>query len=158
AGHTFCAASAAAKLYAMDTLEIALRLAAATLAGAALGLNRDLHGKPTGVRTLGLVFLGSALAGLSSHAATGTAASPGIQRTVTGVVCVGAGVVVRDGGNDRVLGLPTAACGWVSACRGAACAFADWQRVSLGAAPVFVIRIFGGPCEKAVDRRWPGAR
>ena len=45
------------------TLDIALRLGAATLVGAVLGLNRDLHGKPTGVRTLGLVCLGAALAG-----------------------------------------------------------------------------------------------
>ena len=55
----------------MDTLEIALRLGAATLAGVVLGVNRDLHGKPTGVRTLGLVCLGSALAVLSIHAVTG---------------------------------------------------------------------------------------
>ena len=45
----------------MDTIDIALRLGAATLVGVILGLNRDLHGKPTGVRTLGLVCLGSAL-------------------------------------------------------------------------------------------------
>src|ERR1700683_154649 len=33
------------------------RLGAATLIGAAIGLNRDLHGKPIGVRTLGMVGL-----------------------------------------------------------------------------------------------------
>ena len=43
----------------MDTLEITLRLLAATAAGAAFGLNRDMHDKQTGVRTLGLVGLGS---------------------------------------------------------------------------------------------------
>ena len=67
----------------MDTLEIALRLGAATLAGVVLGVNRDLHGKPTGVRTLGLVCLGSALAVLSIHAVTGTDASRVIQGIVT---------------------------------------------------------------------------
>src|SRR5215472_18092889 len=41
----------------LDTLDIALRLGVATLVGAVLGLNRDLHGKATGVRTLGLVCL-----------------------------------------------------------------------------------------------------
>ena len=45
----------------MDTADIFLRLGLAALAGVALGLNRDLHGKPTGVRTLGLVGLASAL-------------------------------------------------------------------------------------------------
>ena len=39
----------------MDTADIVLRLGVATLAGVVLGLNRDLRGKPTGVRTLGLV-------------------------------------------------------------------------------------------------------
>ena len=39
-------------------LEIALRLITAMLVGGAIGLNRDLHGKPTGVRTMGLVGLG----------------------------------------------------------------------------------------------------
>ena len=34
-----------------------LQLGAAALIGAVIGLNRDLHGKPTGVRTLGLVGL-----------------------------------------------------------------------------------------------------
>jgi putative Mg2+ transporter-C (MgtC) family protein len=73
----------------MDTLEIALRLGAATLAGVVLGVNRDLHGKPTGVRTLGLVCLGSALAVLSIHAVTGTDASRVIQGIVTGVGFLG---------------------------------------------------------------------
>ena len=52
----------------MDTSEIVLRLVVAALAGIALGLNRDLRGKPTGVRTLGLVGLGSCIVVLAvSH-------------------------------------------------------------------------------------------
>ena len=35
----------------MDILDIAVRLGVATLIGVLLGLNRDLHGKSTGVRT-----------------------------------------------------------------------------------------------------------
>ena len=77
----------------MDTLDIALRLGAATLVGIVLGLNRDLHGKPTGVRTFGILCLGSTLAVLSIHAVTGTDASRVIQGIVTGVGFLGAGVM-----------------------------------------------------------------
>ena len=45
----------------MDTIDIALRLGAALSVGGALGLNRHLHNQPTGLRTLSLVGLGSAL-------------------------------------------------------------------------------------------------
>ena len=67
----------------MDTFDIALRLIAAALAGVMLGLNRDLHGKPTGVRTLGLVALGSALAVLAIAQGSGVEASRVIQGIVT---------------------------------------------------------------------------
>src|SRR5436305_14998672 len=93
----------------MGTLEIALRLGAATLAGVVLGLNRDLHGKSTGVRTLGLVCLGSALAVLSIHAVTGTDASRVIHGIVTGVGFLGAGVIVRDSTGLRVHAAKSAA-------------------------------------------------
>ena len=39
--------------------EIAVRLGAALILGSALGLNRELHGKPAGLRTHGLVSLGA---------------------------------------------------------------------------------------------------
>ncbi|SRR6266550_9400215 len=42
--------------------EIAVRLGAALILGSALGLNRELHGKPAGLRTHGLVSLGAAVA------------------------------------------------------------------------------------------------
>jgi putative Mg2+ transporter-C (MgtC) family protein len=149
-----------ARLSAMDldTLDIALRLGAATLVGALLGLNRDLHGKATGVRTLGLVCLGSALAVLSIHAVSGADASRIIQGIVTGVGFLGAGVIVRNSKGHHVHGLTTAACVWVTACIGAACAVAEWQIVVLGAAFVLIILVFGGPFEKSIDRRWPGQK
>ncbi len=139
----------------MDTVDIALRLGAGTLVGIVLGLNRDLHGKPTGVRTLGVLCLGSALAVLSIHAVTGSDASRVIQGIVTGVGFLGAGVIVRSEKGHHVQGLTTAACVWVTACMGAACAIAQWQIVVIGVVLVFGILVLGGPFEKAIDRRWP---
>jgi len=141
---------------AVDTLDIALRLGTATLVGAVLGLNRDLHGKPTGVRTLGLVCLGSALAVLSIQGGSSADASRIVQGIMTGVGFLGAGVIVRNNKGHHVHGLTTAACVWVTACIGAACAVAEWPIVVLGGFLVLVILVFGGPFEKAIDRRWPG--
>jgi putative Mg2+ transporter-C (MgtC) family protein len=142
----------------MDTFDIALRLSAASIVGAVLGLNRDLHGKPTGVRTLGVLCLGSALAVLSIHAVTGSDASRVIQGVVTGVGFLGAGVIVRSEKRHHVQGLTTAACVWVTACMGAACAIAQWQIVVIGVILILVILVFGGRFEKVVDRRWSARR
>ncbi len=139
----------------MDTLDIAMRLGAAALVGAALGLNRDLHGKPTGVRTLGLVGLGSALAVLSLDEGSGDA-SRIIQGIVTGVGFLGAGVILRSNEGRQVHGLTTAACVWLTACVGAACAAAQWRVIMIGVGLVFLILMLGGPFEKAIHRRWPG--
>ena len=139
----------------MDTLDIALRPGAATLVGIVLGLNRDLHGKPTGVRTLGVLCLGSAMAVLSIHAVTGSDASRVIQGIVTGVGFLGAGVIVRSERGHHVQGLTTAACVWVTACMGAACAVAQWQIVATGVVLIFAVLVLGGPFENAIDRRWP---
>src|SRR5262245_54070609 len=49
----------------MDMIDAAFRLLVATAAGMALGLNRDLAGKPLGTRTLGLVAMCSALIALA---------------------------------------------------------------------------------------------
>jgi putative Mg2+ transporter-C (MgtC) family protein len=139
----------------VDTLEIALRLGIAALIGAAVGLNRDLHGKPTGVRTLGLVALGSAIAVLGIRQSSAADASRVIQGIVTGIGFLGAGVIIRNRG-DHIHGLTTAACVWITACIGAACGVADWRVILVAVPLLFVILLFGGRFEDAVRRRWPG--
>ena len=140
----------------MDTFEIMLRLLVAALAGIALGLNRDLRGKPTGVRTLGLVGLGSCLVVLAvSH---GEANNIGrvIQGIVTGIGFLGAGVIVRNNMGKQVHGLTTAACVWLTACIGAGCAVGEWRVLAIGAPLIAVILVFGGSFEKWVHQKWPG--
>ncbi|AMN45072.1 MgtC/SapB family protein [Rhodoplanes sp. Z2-YC6860] len=140
----------------MDTSEIVLRLLVAALAGIALGLNRDLRGKPTGVRTLGLVGLASCIVVLAvSH---GDSGNPGrvIQGIVTGIGFLGAGVIVRNSMGKQVHGLTTAACVWLTACIGASCAVGEWRVLAIGAPLVAVILIYGGTFEKWVHQKWPG--
>ena len=142
----------------MDTTEIALRLGVAALAGAALGLNRDLHGKPTGVRTLALVGLAAALIVIAAgHSAGDGNVSRVMQGIMTGIGFLGAGVIIRSENGKHVHNLTTAACVWLTACVGAACGVGEWRLLLVGAPIVAVILIFGGTFEKWVHRQWPGA-
>jgi putative Mg2+ transporter-C (MgtC) family protein len=140
----------------MDTIEVSLRLVVAALAGVALGLNRDLHGKPTGVRTLGLVGLASAVVVLAVSHGEPNNAGRVIQGIVTGIGFLGAGVIVHGGFGKQVHGLTTAACVWLTACVGSACAVGEWMVILLGAPLVAAVLWLGGPFEKWVHRHWPG--
>ena len=147
----------------MDWTEIALRLAAATLIGGALGLNRDLHGKQTGVRTLGLVGLGSAMVVVAvvttgpAGTADFNAASRIIQGILTGIGFLGAGVIVRGVGKARVHGLTTAACTWLTACLGTVCGFAHAPLIVIAVVLTAAVLVFGGPIERWFHSRLPPA-
>jgi putative Mg2+ transporter-C (MgtC) family protein len=138
----------------MTTAEIALRLGLAAIVGVGLGLNRDLHNKPTGVRTLGLVGLASALAVLAVSAGTTGDTSRVIQGIVTGIGFLGAGVIIR-GGSKRVHNLTTAASVWLTAAAGAACGTGELRLVIIAALIALLILLFGGTFEKWVRRFWP---
>lgn len=139
--------------------EIVLRLAAATLIGGVIGLNRDLHGKPTGVRTLGLVGLGAALVVLASmefHTGPGVDANPvsrAIQGVLTGIGFLGAGVIVRDTGGKRVQGMTTAALIWLTASLGIVCGLGAWPAVIATCVLVFLLLAVGGSVEHWLHRR-----
>jgi putative Mg2+ transporter-C (MgtC) family protein len=144
----------------IDLVDIVLRLGGATLIGAAIGLNRDLHGKPIGVRTLGLVGLASAMATLvvmfhgSGDPRLTDSASRVIQGVLTGIGFLGAGVIIRGGG--QVHGLTSAACAWVTACLGLICGMAAWPIVATGVVLVFMLLVFGGPFEHMMHQRLRG--
>jgi len=81
-----------------------------------------------------------------------------IQGVVTGVGFLGAGVIVRSEKRHHVQGPTTAACVWVIACMGAACAIAQWEIVVIGVVLILLILVFGGRFEKMVDQRWSARR
>jgi putative Mg2+ transporter-C (MgtC) family protein len=138
----------------MEMIDVVLRVGAAVLAGAALGLNRDLHGKPTGVRTLGLVGLGSAVAVLAvSDSHDASAEGRVIQGILTGIGFLGAGVIIRTNEGKQIHGLTTAACAWLTACIGVTCGAGEWRIVLISVLFAFVLLTFGGPLEKVLHSR-----
>ena len=104
---------------------IIIKLLLASVAGGIIGLEREIHGRPAGVRTHLLVALGSCLMMILSEAyfvkyAASDATSilrldPGriAAQIVTGIGFLGAGVILKEGVSVR--GLTTAACLWVVA-------------------------------------------
>jgi putative Mg2+ transporter-C (MgtC) family protein len=134
--------------------DIVIRLGVAALLGALLGLNRDLHGKPTGVRTLGLVGLASALIVIAVGPGEGDA-SRVMQGIVTGIGFLGAGVIIRSENGKHVHNLTTAACVWLTACAGAACGVGQWHLLGVGAVIALLLLVLGGPLERCVHRHLP---
>jgi putative Mg2+ transporter-C (MgtC) family protein len=132
----------------INWLDIIIRLGAAILIGGAIGLNRDLHHKPTGVRTLGLVALGSALAVLAVAQDPQADISRVIQGVITGVGFIGAGVILYRPTDKRVHGLTTAAAIWVTAAMGVLCGLGAWRIVGIAVPFVLALLIAGGPLEK----------
>jgi putative Mg2+ transporter-C (MgtC) family protein len=138
----------------MEIMEIIIRAGVAVLAGAALGLNRDLHGKPTGVRTLGLVGLGSALAVMAiSDSHDVSAVSRVMQGILTGIGFLGAGVIIRNDQGQQIHGLTTAACAWLTACIGVTCGVGEWRIVLVSLVFAFLLLTVGGRLEKLLHSR-----
>jgi putative Mg2+ transporter-C (MgtC) family protein len=137
----------------LEWTDIALRLGGAMLVGCAIGLNRELHNKPTGMRTLGLVGLGSALAVLAVAQDSAADVSRVVQGVITGIGFLGAGVILHPSTGGRVHGLTTAASIWVTASLGILCGLAAWHTVAIALALMLVLLVAGGPIEKWCHKR-----
>lgn len=145
----------------IDYSEIIFRLVSAVLVGCVIGLDRNLHGKPTGIKTLGLVALGSSLVTMASmdfafsHGAYDpSAVSRVIQGIITGIGFLGAGVIIHDRATEKVRGLTTAASIWVTAALGIVCGMGSWQIASVAMVIVLLLFILGRPLERMLHRRW----
>ena len=132
----------------MTWTEVALRLGIAAVLGAAIGLDRELRHKSAGVRTIGLVTLGMALATLAASGMTGdlTGASRVIQGALAGLGFLGGGVIVHH--RRGIEGLTTAAAIWTAAALGGACGLGQWQLVVIGGVLILVLLIVAGRIEK----------
>jgi putative Mg2+ transporter-C (MgtC) family protein len=133
----------------LDWLDIIFRLGAAMLIGSLIGLYLELHQKPTGIRTLGLVALASAVAVLAVAKDPDADASRVIQGVITGVGFLGAGVILHRGtGGQVVHGLSTAATIWITASLGVLCSLAAWLLLVVTVVLTGFLLIAGGAVEK----------
>ena len=119
--------------------EIYVRLGIAMLMGCVLGVDRDLHHKPAGLRVLALVSVGACVITMASvrsfegySQVPSNGVLPTIQGILSGIGFLGAGVILRAQGRDEVHGLTTAAAIWVSAILGMTCGLGQFA-LSTGA-------------------------
>jgi putative Mg2+ transporter-C (MgtC) family protein len=137
-------------------LELMLQLGLATLLGGAIGLERELGGKPAGLRTNILICLGSVLYTHISIALLGglaNAADPTrvAGQIVTGVGFIGAGTILHARG--AIVGLTSAATIWVVAAIGVALG-SGFYLESVGTTLVVLAVLAGlGRIEKLVERQ-----
>ena len=139
------------------------RLAAAMVAGIVLGVNRELRGKPAGVRTHGLVAIGACLVTvivmeLSSMASpfNPDAVSRSIQGIITGIGFIGGGVILKLPASRSVQGLTTAASVWITACLGIAFGTGMWRTALAALGLTFVVLLLGGAVEDLASRLLKG--
>jgi putative Mg2+ transporter-C (MgtC) family protein len=137
-------------------LELALRLALAMACGMVLGLNREFHHKPAGLRTHALVTLGAALftvIALSVSPGELVSASRVIQGIVAGIGFIGGGVILHRDDPRGVHGLPTAASIWVGSAIGIATGAGLWHAALTGLALTLFTLAVGGRIDARIRER-----
>ena len=107
-------------MIALTTIDLITRIAVAIGLGTAIGLERTLAGKTAGMRTYGMVSLGSSLFILISEIVLKTFSNPVLANPllvassiITGIGFIGAGLIFFQ--SNKITGLTTAAGLWVSA-------------------------------------------
>jgi putative Mg2+ transporter-C (MgtC) family protein len=144
-----------------DHFEVFYRLCFAMLIGCIIGIDRNLRGKPTGMKTLGLVALGSALVTMAAMDFSFSAddhyrdaVSRAIQGVITGIGFLGAGVIIHEQRTEKVRGLTTAASIWVTAAVGIVCGGGWWRVALMATALILLLFVVGRPLEQFLHRQW----
>lgn len=135
----------------IDWGELAARLGVALLAGAIIGLERQLKRKAAGLRTYMLVSLGAAFfvlipIQLDAVRQSAEAFSRVMQGIIAGIGFVGGGVILhrsRDRSDDTIVkGVTSAAAIWMAAALGTAAGCGLWELALIGAGiSLFVLRV-----------------
>ena len=129
-----------------------LRVIVAGLIGGLIGLEREMAGKPAGIRTYGLVSMGAAMFTVVAIVGFGSLdfGSRIVGAVITGIGFLGAGTILHT--RLHVVGLTTAAGMWVAAGVGMAIG-SGLYIIGVGAGVLlFVLLQFAGP-EKYIRTR-----
>ncbi|MDF3933932.1 MgtC/SapB family protein [Pseudomonas citronellolis] len=142
----------------LTQLPLLFNLLCATLFGGLIGLNRQLHHRPAGLRTHALTALAAALAITviqQLQPGTADAASRVAQGVLTGIGFIGAGVIVHHERRYRIEGLTTAATIWVSSMLGLACGSGNVLTAAIGLGLTLLILVLGSRLEQRLAARDP---
>jgi putative Mg2+ transporter-C (MgtC) family protein len=109
-----------------------VRIVTAVVLGGAIGLERELHDKPAGLRTIILICLGACVFTILSEAVGGPDwnSTRIAAQVVTGIGFLGAGAIIR--GPAGVFGLTTASTIWAVAAIGMAVGFGQLSLATFG--------------------------
>jgi len=137
----------------MSSVDLMLRLLLAAGLGAALGLEREYHQKPAGLRTNILIGLGAALFTIVSVMAgrNGGSADRIAAQVVTGIGFLGGGAILR--GRATVHGMTTAATIWVNAAIGMTAGAGAYGTATVATAITLVVLVLLPPVERYFERR-----
>jgi putative Mg2+ transporter-C (MgtC) family protein len=141
-------------------LGLLFRLTLASVLGGVIGLERELHGKPAGLRTNLLICVAAALFTEVSIRFAGASSIPGSEhgdpgriaaQVLTGVGFIGAGTIIQSRGH--VIGLTTAATLWVVTAIGMAVGGRAYVEAIGATVLVLVTLVSLGRLEDALIRR-----
>jgi putative Mg2+ transporter-C (MgtC) family protein len=142
--------------------EPVVQLALAVVLGGLIGLEREFHGRPAGLRTHILVCLGTTMVMLAAarlyEGLQGTSVDPLLRidpgrvaaGVLTGIGFIGAGAILRLRGTHR--GLTTAACTWLAAATGVAIGMGAYGVAVAGTLIAVLVLVVLHEVEKGIQR------
>lgn len=141
-----------------DTSEmarVAIRLIAAALLSAVIGIQRQRSGKAAGLRTHMLVALGSALFVVASleFGMSSSDLSRVIQGLATGIGFIGGGAILKLSREREITGLTTAASIWLTAAVGVTVGMGRWGTAALSVVLTWIILAVIGQIEYRSEKR-----
>jgi putative Mg2+ transporter-C (MgtC) family protein len=135
----------------MNWIDFGIRMFAALFLGGVIGLERQWRQRMTGLRTNGLVAVGSAMFIMMGGLIAGDGSQGRVAAyVVSGIGFLGGGVILKDGFNIR--GMNTAATLWCTAAAGTMAGLGHLGLAAMGAAGVLAANLVLRPVAFRINR------